>query len=137
MQNLLAGKKARDVMRKSVLPMDSGCTVTEAVGIMEQRGFGACVVVDAIQNAVGIFTERDLMCRIVARGVNPATTKITDVMTPNIVSAQIEDDAWELLITMVAANFRHLPVMDGRTLVGLVSMKEFCRHLVREVALNR
>lgn len=131
MRNLLAGKKARDMMRRTVLPIDSGCTVAEAVGIMTQRGFGACVVINAIQDAVGIFTERDLMCRVVAKGLNPVTTKITDVMSPEIVTAQVEDDAWELLTTMVGANFRHLPVMDGRALVGIVSMKEFCRAVIK------
>lgn len=113
--------------------VEATATVSEVVRAMNERHVGACVVISAIQDAIGIFTERDLMCRVVGKGLNPVTTKVIDVMTANLVCAQASDDAWELLVTMVEANFRHLPVMDGRTPIGMVSMKEFARVLAREV----
>lgn len=129
----MIGKCARDVMRRQALMVEATATVSEVVRAMNERRVGACIVVSAIQDAIGIFTERDLMHRVVGRGLNPVTTKVIDVMTANLVCAQANDDAWELLVTMVEANFRHLPVMDGRTLIGMVSMKEFARALAREV----
>ncbi|MBI2346605.1 MAG: CBS domain-containing protein [Deltaproteobacteria bacterium] len=131
MKQLLQGKRAKDIMRREAVTVEATSSVSEAVRAMNERGVGACVIVSAIQDALGIFTERDLMGRVVVRGLNPVTTKIIDVMTPNLVCAQAADDAWELLTTMVEANFRHLPVMDGRRLIGIVSMKEFCKHLVK------
>lgn len=133
MPHPLTGRFARDIMRREALTMEATATVAEAVRAMSERNVGGCVIVSAIQDAIGIFTERDLIHRVVAKGLNPVTTRILDVMTPNCICAQANDDAWELLTTMVEANFRHLPVMDGRRLIGIISMKEFCKYLVSEV----
>lgn len=129
----LGGKKAREVMRAQFLSVEPDATVADAVRLMHERNAGAVVVQSAIKDMVGIFTERDLLRRVVAGGKDPVRTRVRDVMTANVVCAQAEDDAWELLRVMLEANFRHLPVMDGRQLIGMVSLKEFCRGMIREI----
>lgn len=132
MAHPLYGKKAKDVMRTKFLSAESDATIATVVQIMNDTNAGAVVIFNAIKDMVGIFTERDLLRRVVAKGLDPVRTPVRDIMTSSVVCAQAEDDAWELLKVMLEANFRHLPVMEGRKLVGMVSLKEFCRWVVKE-----
>lgn len=122
---------ARDVMKKEVLSIDETAPVLDAVKLMDRHNVGAMVVMSAIKDALGIFTERDLLRRVVAVGKPPQSTRITEVMTPGFVCAQATDNALELLKVMVENNFRHLPVMDGRKLVGIVSTRDLYSRIVK------
>lgn len=133
MSKPLAGKKARDVMRQDYISVEPTVTVLEAAQLMDGRNKGGCVVQDAISDVVGVLTERDLLRRVVAKAVNPATTPVSEVMTKSVVVAQANDDAWELLSVMLQENFRTLPVVDGRTMVGMISLKGFCRALFEDL----
>ncbi len=131
MNEVLKTLNARDVMKKTVLSIDETASVLDAVKLMDRHNVGAMVVMSAIKDALGIFTERDLLRRVVAIGKSPQTTRITEVMTPGFVCAQASDNALELLKVMVENNFRHLPVMDGRRLVGIVSTRDLYTQLVK------
>lgn len=131
MIEVLAGLNAREVMKKEVLSIDETSTVLDAVKLMDRHNVGAVVIMSAIKDAIGIFTERDLLRRVVAVGKIPQATKVTDVMTPEFVCAQATDNAVELLTIMVQQRFRHLPVMDGRKLVGIVSTRDLYTKLVK------
>jgi CBS domain-containing protein len=131
MTEVLKTLNARDVMKKEVLSIDETASVLDAVRLMDRHNVGAMVVMSAIKDALGIFTERDLLRRVVAIGKSPQATRITEVMTPEFVCAQAIDNALELLKVMVENNFRHLPVMDGRRLVGIVSTRDLYTKLVK------
>ena len=117
--------KAKDLMTKEILSVEKEVMVSEAVQIMDKDNIGALVIMNAIKDPLGIFTERDLLRRVVAKGLDPKTTRIEKVMTKGLVCAQAEDDAKTLLEAMFDNNFRHLPVLDGRKLVGILSLKDF------------
>ncbi len=117
--------RAKDIMTKDILSVEKGITVAEAVSLMDKNNIGALVVINAINDPLGIFTERDLLRRVVAKGLDPKTTKIEKAMTKGLVCAQADDEAKSLLQAMFDNNFRHLPVLDGRKLVGIVSLKDF------------
>lgn len=131
MIEVLQTLNARDVMKKDVLSIDETATVLDAVKLMDRHNVGAVVVMSAIKDAIGIFTERDLLRRVVAVGKIPHVTKITEVMTHEFVCAQATDNSYELLTIMVGQRFRHLPVMDGRKLVGIVSTRDLYTKLVK------
>ncbi len=131
MVEILQGLLAQDVMKKEVLSIDETATVLDAVKLMDRNNVGAVVVMSAIKDAMGIFTERDLLRRVVAVGRVPQTTKVTEVMTPEFMCAQASDNAYELLSIMVEQRFRHLPVMDGRKLVGICSTRDLYTQLVK------
>ncbi len=133
MTQLLAGKKARDIMYREYLTIEPDTTVASAVALMNERNKGGCIVQNAIHDTVGIFTERDLLRRVVGKNLDPVRTKVGDIMTADVVFAQADDDAWELMRVMLEANFRHLPVMDGRTVVGVISLRGFCRALAGDL----
>ena len=119
MWKTLRDAKAKDIMTKNIQSIEKEMTVAEDASLMDKNNIGSVMVVNAINDPLGIFTERDLLRRVVAKGLDPKKTKMGQVMTPNLQCSQASDNALELLHVMCSANFRHLPVLDGRKLVGI------------------
>jgi signal-transduction protein with cAMP-binding, CBS, and nucleotidyltransferase domain len=94
------------------LAFKADATVREAAGAMAARGYGACLVEDAEGRVIGIFTERDLLRRVVGDGRDPTTTLLGDVMTREIRTARPDDLVLDWLRQMSNERFRHLPVLD-------------------------
>ncbi|MHC5114796.1 MAG: CBS domain-containing protein [Planctomycetota bacterium] len=108
-----------------------GATVLEAAQVMNDKHIGSLVVLDK-GKLVGIFTERDVMRRVVAENRDPAKTKIRDVMTKQVAVASGHTTYDELRAVMHAKRIRHIPVVDGDTVTGLVSIGDLHRE-VQEV----
>ena len=125
MENKMKNIPAKEIMTEELLSVETSITVQEAVERMAKHNIGSLVVLSPIKDILGIFTERDLVRRVVAKKLDPAKTKIEVVMTPNVMVAQATDSAWELLEVMFREKFRHLPVVDGRKIVGIISLKDF------------
>ncbi len=123
-----------EVMNGDVLTACPGVKTSEAVEQMARRRAGSIVVVDA-GRPVGIFTERDLIYKVVLPKLDPETTPISAVMTPKIVSLQRSSTIEDAHSEMTSGNFRHLLVMDNGQLVGIVSIKDLIRF--RERALEQ
>ncbi len=123
------GTRVRDLMIDHVLTVEETTPVTEAVHAMASNNIGALVILSAIREPVGIFTERDLLKRVVGAGLDPRTTLIGKVMTPKFVCVQLDDELADLPRIMVQGNFRHLPVVEGRRLVGILSIRDVVRYL--------
>jgi CBS domain-containing protein len=101
-------------------------TVMTAIKVMAEKNYGASVIVDKAQKPVGIITERDFMRRILAAGLNPAKTKISDIMTKDLKLASADDQVVDWLRIMSNERFRHLPVVDENgVLVNLMSQGDF------------
>ncbi len=113
----------------------AGQSVLEVSRYMAERGIGGVAVLEELpggsERLAGIFTERDLMMRVVARGADPATTPVTRVMTVNPVVVDEGEAINTCLRIMKQANCRHLPVVSGGRFVGMVSMRDV---LAREIA---
>jgi CBS domain-containing protein len=108
-------------------------TVLEAVKVMEKHRVGA-VVVAAEGRLRGIFTERDLMRRVVLAEKNPSTTKVRDVMTPDCASAPADMSLGEALRVMLEKHFRHLPLVDAdKNVLGIVSIRNLLQHRVDDL----
>jgi CBS domain-containing protein len=91
---------------------------------MTERKIGAVIVVDDSARLAGIFTERDLVNRVVAKQLDPAKTALADVMTANPDTLRPNDSAKDALALMSIHRYRHLPVVDGETVVGMVSIRD-------------
>lgn len=103
----------------ATVPADA--TVLEAARLMNDRHIGAVVVTEE-RRVVGIFTERDILRRVVAAEIDPATTFVTDAMTTPVAVCSPETTRDECRNVMRARRIRHLPVVDGDQLVGIVSI---------------
>ncbi len=101
-----------------------GMTVREAAVAMAARRIGALMVLDEQGQLSGIFTERDVMGKVVAAHRDPDTTRLADVMTRNPDTIGPEESAAEALGMMRKHGYRHLPVVDGAKLVGMVSVRD-------------
>ena len=98
-------------------------SVREVAAYMTERRVGAVAVLEGTRLA-GIVSERDIMGRVVARGLDPDKTRVKDVMTKDLVVAHAPDSHEDGLRTMKQAGCRHLPVVEGDRLVGMVSQRD-------------
>lgn len=103
--------------------LEPGLDVRTAAQRMAEVNIGAAAVVDAGRLA-GIFSERDIMSRVVARGLNPADTTVGLVMSKELVVAESTEDVDAALQKMHAIRARHLPVVDDGKLVGMISLRD-------------
>ncbi len=106
-------------------------TVLEAADFMAGKRIGAVPVVDG-DRLIGIFSERDLMTRVVVAGRAPVETRVSEVMTRNVVIGNPNESCVEGMRRMQQARCRHLPiVMDGK-LLGLVSLRDLLQLEIEE-----
>lgn len=101
----------------------STASVRDVARTMSERNIGAIAVLDS-GKLVGIFSERDVLTRIVAEGRDPDDTRVDSVMTRDIIVAAPADDINEALQKMHECNCRHLPVVQGGNLVGMISIRD-------------
>lgn len=125
MKNNLKNVVAKEIMTHEILSVEPTVSVQEACELMSKSNVGALVVLSPIHDLLGIFTERDVLRRVVTKRKDPNQTKIQEVMTPNVMVAQATDNAFDLLQVMQREKFRHLPVVDGRKVIGIISIKDF------------
>ena len=98
-------------------------SVRSVARMMSDRNVGAVAVLDA-GTLVGVFSERDIMTRVVAAGLNPESTPIARVMTRDLVVGNPKDDVDAALQKMHAVNCRHLPVVENGNLIGMISIRD-------------
>lgn len=101
----------------------SNDTVLDVAKMMSDKNVGAVAVLDS-GRLVGIFSERDLMKRVVATGLDPKRTTVSNVMTKELVVGRPEDDINDALQKMHSIGCRHLPVVDSGNLMGMISLRD-------------
>ena len=111
------------VRRRSLVSVDPGMTVRAAAQLMAKEKIGALPVVKEGRLA-GIFTERDALVRVLARGLDPDATSVAEVMTADPVTIDARRPLKHALQMMVDGNFRHVPVVEGGSVVGMVSARD-------------
>ncbi len=114
-------RKGEDVY--SVGPLS---TVIDAVNTMNENRVGSVLVTEG-GYPVGIFSERDVLVRVVAAHRDPRQTLVRDVMTTRLHTAALDDSLLEVIKLMTDRRCRHIPVMDGETLVGLISIGDLTK----------
>ena len=105
------------------LPPDA--TVRDACRAMRERQVGSVVVTDGQERLLGIFTERDAVCRVLAEAADAERTTLAAVMTPDPGSMPPRGTATEALRLMQDGGFRHVPVVEAGRVVGVVSYTDF------------
>jgi len=110
---------------------EMGQTVLETVRAMVERNIGAVPVVHD-GKLVGIFSERDLMRRVVAEGLDPRSTCLAEVMTEDPLTISTNEELENCMALMRRHGFRHLPVCHDGLLVGMVSLRDILLHDLNE-----
>ena len=118
--------KVRDGMSTVVLSVGPTHTLREAARLMSGQRVGAAVVVDASQPTFGILTERDILDSVGA-GQDPDAEIVANHRTADVVFATPDWTLEQAAAAMSAGNFRHLVVIDGHDVAGLLSMRDIVR----------
>jgi CBS domain-containing protein len=111
-----------EIMTPDVFSAPPDTTVAEAAATMVRGGFGSAVVLEG-RSVAGIFTERDVL-RAAASGADLTRSSLSRWMTPDPVTGRPEIDSDEAAELMLGGGFRHLPVVEGGELVGIVSLRD-------------
>jgi CBS domain-containing protein len=122
---LLKMKPARVV---SVRPEQS---VLEAIKVLAAEDIGAAIVMTGDRLA-GIFSERDYTRKVILKGRSSDTTRVEEIMTPNVVCVSPRTKARECMQLMTEKNIRHLPVMDEGRVIGMVSIRDIVSDIIAD-----
>ena len=127
--------KIRQILQKkrinALFSVASDTTVYNALVEMADKNIGAVLVID--NGALsGIFSERDYARKIVLKGLHSDETLVKDVMTAKVITIDLEDKLEDAMQIMSDKHIRHLPVMDGKELVGIISINDLVTTLINE-----
>lgn len=115
--------RVSELVRRSAVGVLPHQTVAEAAGIMDQAGVGILAVVDDEGGLLGVVTDRDLVRRVMARGL-PLDARVDSAMTTPVLSVDADDDAHEVFRRFRSHEGRRLAVVRGRRFVGIVSIDD-------------
>ena len=124
-------KQILDAKGQQILSVAPDDSVLDAVKLMATKGVGALLVVQdgALK---GIITERDYARKVVLEGHTSATTQVRQIMTSKVLCAQPSETVEECMALMTEKRIRHLPVLDGGTLIGIISIGDLVKTIIAE-----
>lgn len=105
-------------------------TVYDAIGLMAEKNIGALPVLTAEGRIVGIFTERDYTRKVALQGKSSKETHVREIIAREIVTVTPEDSVEDCMRLMTERRVRHLPVVDGMKLVGIVSIGDLVNWII-------
>jgi CBS domain-containing protein len=127
-RNIMQAKQAKGAVIYSVAP---DTFVYNALEIMYDKNISAMLVLEN-ERPVGIFTERDYARKVVLKGKSSKETKISEIMTSDLITVSTNSTIEEAMQIMTTKFIRHLPVMDGEKLVGIVSIGDVVKFIIDE-----
>ena len=131
MNSLTVAELVKDRRADELYTMPASAQVTEAVALMARHEIGALLVMTEDDLVAGLFSERDLLVRVVAAGRDPQTTPLSMVMTADVKFVTPDTPTEAALALMHLHRFRHLLIIDGPRVHGLVSMRDLVVQIVR------
>jgi CBS domain-containing protein len=123
-------KKVSDLLRTggAVVYTTPEASVSSAAAKMARHNIGSVLVMERNRDLVGIFTERDLLTRVVVPARDPKTTTIREVMSPDVILVAADTPVVEVLKIMNDCHCRHIPVAVGERLLGVISLRDILRY---------
>ncbi|MEL6520152.1 MAG: CBS domain-containing protein [Pseudomonadota bacterium] len=112
-------------------------TVSQAAEVLSEKRIGTVVVSDTGSDAQGIMSERDIVRELGRRGSGCLSDTVSQIMTRDLVTCHGDDTADEVLAKMTEGRFRHMPVMDGNRMIGLISLGDVVKARLSEVSMEK
>ena len=131
---MLEKTKVSEILKdkgKAIVSVDPGATVFEALSLMAERNTGAVLVMSE-GRLEGLLSERDYARKVVLRGRNSRETHVREIMSRELIIVHPEDSVMESLAIMTEKRIRHLPVMEGSQVVGLISIGDLVKRVIDE-----
>lgn len=123
--------QVNDIMQRDVVTVSAQDTYAQTAEVLRRQGVSS-VVVKSEDHPTGIVTERDFVS-LVAEGLDPTTTKVGDRMSTDLATVRPRSDIAEAARIMAERGVRHLPVVDRRKLVGIISIRDLTTWAVQEM----
>lgn len=120
------GFKVCDAMTENPIAVTSGTSLQDCAKIMAEKHVGALLIKKS-EELQGIITEQDIVRKAVAKGIDASKSKVGDYMEINMMSISPEADIFDALLKMRDSNIRHLPVIDGKNFLGLLTLKDILK----------
>lgn len=120
-----------------VVTVTPGTTVAKAAETLSTRRIGAVIVSPDGKRVAGIVSERDIVRELGRRGTACLTDTVDSIMTANIVGCRRDEQANDVLQKMTDGRFRHMPVMEGTQMVGLISIGDVVKARLTELAMEK
>lgn len=115
----------QSLSQRRVIRLGPLATVREAAGVMTRANCGSVLIMELPDVLLGIVTERDLMTRVLAKGLDPDATALRDVMTHNPICVPPETRVSDAVVIMIERGFRHLPIVGpGAKVLGVFSVRD-------------
>ncbi|MFZ1661595.1 MAG: CBS domain-containing protein [Paracoccaceae bacterium] len=121
----------------SVITVMPASSVADAARLLAERRIGAVIVSDDGVRPLGILSERDIVRDIGRRGAVCLTDKVETLMTRNLITCAPDDNTDSVLEKMTAGRFRHMPVVDGGRMVGIISIGDVVAARLSELAMEK
>lgn len=116
-----------------VVTISPTASVADATKLLAEKRIGALVVTGAGDRVIGIVSERDIVRMLASRGAAALGVSLTDVMTRNVVTCESSGTVSALMEQMTDGKFRHVPVVDGEKLVGIISIGDVVKSRLHEM----
>jgi CBS domain-containing protein len=124
-----------EIMSKNVYSADADMTVTEAAQVMEEKNVGG-ILVKKHGKFIGIVTERDVLRKIAAQGLDPKYVRVADIMTRHLISIDHDKEIEEANHIMLHHNIRRLVVKKDGEIVGILSNRDIARNMMYIIGRN-
>ena len=127
--------KVRDILRtkgKALITVGQGESLAEASRLLDEHHIGVLLVVDAATKPLGIISERDIVREFAQRGADCVDVPVKDVMTADLIIGVPDDDLDYVMHVMTQERIRHLPIIDGDELAGLISIGDVVKAHIKE-----
>ena len=120
-----------------VVSVPPGTSVSEVAKVLSEKRIGTVVVSSDGRTAEGILSERDIVREIGRRGQTCLGDKVEDMMTTDLVTCSRADRADDVLAVMTQRRFRHMPVVEGGEMVGLITIGDVVKYRLSELAMEK
>lgn len=111
--------------------------VSKAAAVLAEHGIGSLVISSDGKQALGILSERDIVRELAKSGAGCLTRKVEDYMTRNLVTATADMQADEVLQKMTDGRFRHMPVVDGDEMIGIITLGDVVKARLSELSMEK
>ncbi|MBI6628989.1 CBS domain-containing protein [Pontibaca salina] len=122
---------------KGVVTIKPDATVSEAAGRLTEHRIGSIVVSEDGSSVLGILSERDIVRELAKSGGGCLTYPVRDYMTTQVQTCTIQSKAQELMARMTQGRFRHMPVVDGDKMIGIVSIGDVVKAQLSELSMEK
>lgn len=122
----------RDIIRKKnndIWSITPDATVYGALQMMAEKNVGALLVKTG-DHVDGILSERDCIRKVDLQGHTSRVTKVSEIMTSNVISVQVTEKIEDCMSAMIEKNIRHLPVYEGKQLLGMISVRDVLKEVI-------